>query len=1108
MDFTLDVRQISQYPPVLAVGPLDVFLLQQGGLGGPFVSVTREAFLTGTTGIAVGLEPAPAQAPPGFVLEAGVSGVVATFLTTMAGQRQGFNWYTDANGFTRYLGNGLAGQWSFDQGGLSFAISPSGRGNDPIPAAFWTRLLRLTVPGVLEVAQQVRLGRPPGEEHEAVTLGFLNQFAVTTFNGRSGQVCLNALDVNQALDVQQGNAVASMWWVDDRIAQALQEFYLKWPFVTTFNGRHGTVVLTACDVSSALFADPLHSTAPSPPLGDDSNRIATTAFVTEGLDDLDFATSQDIEALEDEILADLTKYALLDSPNFIGIPTAPTAAAGTSTGQLATTAFVMNAIAGSVAGVTSFNGRGGAVVLLQSDIVGAGGWASPILTGTPTAPTPAPADNSQHIATTAFVQGLLTTGAVTSFDGRTGAVTLNIGDITGAGGAPLASPVFTGVPSAPTAAPGTSTTQLATTAFVQASVGSAAGVSSFNGRTGAVTLVSNDISAAGGALLASPVFTGVPAAPTAAPGTATTQLATTAFVSAALAAATAGVSSFNGRTGAVTLTVADITGAGGAPINSPAFTGTPTAPTLPSTDNSTSLATTAFVKSVLTGASVNLSGWTFSLSGGVSVQTATGNGSQFNIGSGIPNNLQFRNNGGGVVLTVQDNTSASASPSNYLVVNNNTTGQPSIIKTQGGDANRSIQLVPNGTGTVQAPTMAPGDSSTAIATTAFVQSAITGGAGGFQIGDVLLTTRGNPTGGGQTWLACDGTIYTSATYPTLQGYLGNKFAQFGTFSNNNVYNAYSIMWSSSINLFIAVGSLVSGGNAAIATSPDGTTWTTRDSLSGIYQSGVAQSGTRLVVVNQYGTATRTSTNGTTWAAGGNPGFSGSDSFVGLAAGGTSNLFVLAGSGQTTTLAPIFTSPDGAVWTPRTNVLGSGIVLGSVACSPTLCVIAAASANLYMTSPDGITWTSRTGPWGNVNNIIMRYLNGNFIVTINTNSVWVSSDGINWTQYNIPPLYVTGGSTWPSVQINGFDNPLYVFFDSINYTLIMTPDFHQWHYQNVAPVASIVLGAASSSGIYSAAGQNVGIFTGSFSNTSSQFRVPNMNNMLYAAQQIPAYIRAL
>lgn len=57
--------------------------------------------------------------------------------------------------------------------------------------------------------------------------------------------------------------------------------------------------------------------------------------------------------------------------------------------------------------------------------------------------------------------------------------------------------------------------------------------------------------AASYALLASPAFTGTPAAPTAAPGTNTTQIATTAFVQAATGALVTGVSSVFGRTGAV-----------------------------------------------------------------------------------------------------------------------------------------------------------------------------------------------------------------------------------------------------------------------------------------------------------------------------------------------------------------------------------------------------------------------------------------------------------------------------------------------------------------------------------------------------------------------------
>lgn len=67
------------------------------------------------------------------------------------------------------------------------------------------------------------------------------------------------------------------------------------------------------------------------------------------------------------------------------------------------------------------------------------------------------------------------TGIVTSVFGRIGDILPVSGDydVTEVtGAAPLASPAFTGVPTAPTAAPGTNTTQIATTAFVLANAGS------------------------------------------------------------------------------------------------------------------------------------------------------------------------------------------------------------------------------------------------------------------------------------------------------------------------------------------------------------------------------------------------------------------------------------------------------------------------------------------------------------------------------------------------------------------------------------------------------------------------------------------------------------
>ena len=61
---------------------------------------------------------------------------------------------------------------------------------------------------------------------------------------------------------------------------------------------------------------------------------------------------------------------------------------------------------------------------------------------------------------------------VNTFNTRSGDVALSLGDVIGAGGAPTMSPSFNGLPLAPTADPGTHTTQIATTEFVNQAVGS------------------------------------------------------------------------------------------------------------------------------------------------------------------------------------------------------------------------------------------------------------------------------------------------------------------------------------------------------------------------------------------------------------------------------------------------------------------------------------------------------------------------------------------------------------------------------------------------------------------------------------------------------------
>ncbi|WP_225385526.1 phage tail protein [Escherichia coli] len=107
---------------------------------------------------------------------------------------------------------------------------------------------------------------------------------------------------------------------------------------------------------------------------------------------------------------------------------------------------------------------------------------------------------------------------------------------------------------------------------------------------------------------ASPTFTGTPKAPTPAAGNNTTQLATTAFVQAALKAvingAPATLDTLKEIAAAINndpkfSTTINNALALKAPLSSPALTGTPTAPTAAQSVNNTQIATTAFVKSAI-----------------------------------------------------------------------------------------------------------------------------------------------------------------------------------------------------------------------------------------------------------------------------------------------------------------------------------------------------------------------------------------------------------------------------------------------------------------------------------------------------------------------------
>ncbi|KGK99844.1 hypothetical protein [Thalassobacter sp. 16PALIMAR09] len=141
----------------------------------------------------------------------------------------------------------------------------------------------------------------------------------------------------------------------------------------------------------------------------------------------------------------LSAKAPLTSPSFTGSPTAPTAVTGTNSTQIATTAFVNQAIvgfgAGDMARTTYDTDNDGKVD--AAEVADAAPWAG--ITGKPTSFAP-----SSH----SHAMGQIT-GLQSALNGKSA----------------LTSPAFTGTPTAPTASTGTNTTQIATTGFVAAAIG-------------------------------------------------------------------------------------------------------------------------------------------------------------------------------------------------------------------------------------------------------------------------------------------------------------------------------------------------------------------------------------------------------------------------------------------------------------------------------------------------------------------------------------------------------------------------------------------------------------------------------------------------------------
>jgi hypothetical protein len=323
--------------------------------------------------------------------------------------------------------------------------------------------------------------------------------------------------------------------------------------VTSVNGSTGAVVLSTTEVAEGTNL--YHTTA----------RAAAAAPV------------QSVAGRTGAVVltnADVSGSAPLASPALTGVPTAPTAAASTNTTQLATTAYVksQNYITSAGAPVQSVAGRTGAVVLTSAD-VGLSlveNKSSATIRGEITSAnvttalgfTPANAahegvangiatlDANGKIVQSQLPSIALTDTFVVATQAAMLALTAQTGDVAvrtdlnksfilkGASAATLADwqELLTPTDAVQSVNGLTGSVTLTSSNIAEgtnlyhttARAAAAAPVQSVAGRSGAVVLTNADVS--GSAPLASPAFTGVPTAPTAAASTNNTQVATTAFV--------------------------------------------------------------------------------------------------------------------------------------------------------------------------------------------------------------------------------------------------------------------------------------------------------------------------------------------------------------------------------------------------------------------------------------------------------------------------------------------------------------------------------------------------------------------------------------------------
>ena len=281
-------------------------------------------------------------------------------------------------------------------------------------------------------------------------------------------------------------------------------------------------------------------------------------------------------------------------------------------------------------------------------------------------------------------------------------------------------------------------------------------------------------------------------------------------------------------------------------------------------------------------------------------------------------------------------------------------------------------------------------------------------------GDVLYSSESYAT---PDWLPANGLAYLKASYPSLATLMANQPPPtvFSTITTVNFgwTIGYVNAFADNGSTIVAVGRNSTSSLSAIASSTNGTSWTSRTANAGANGLSSVAFGNSIFVAVGVGGVITTSPTGTTWTAR-TSGTAQNLNQVVFANG----VFVAVGDSGV-----ILTSTNGTSWTTRTS--GTAVGLHGVAFGNS--VFVARGQNVCLTSADGVTWVSQTNPFlNNTANAGRRlvFAKGLFYsisgsatgTTTNVGQFGISSDGTNWQLVDFP---LTGSTLAQSfVYVNG------------------------------------------------------------------------------------------